>query len=306
MKHSKILIGLILLIWFSFNLYADDKRIILPLASYEQLNYDNQTINSYGAGFVLQNEFSQCVTFFNYYRYRKSLNFDYPDTFYSINLLYDKQKNRRQILGIFKSESDRPVTGGLNTFQAALGYGYRVIDKTNLQLTLGGAIGVSDFGIEYDNGKTWPVIITPLIRCKYQSKLLDMKFDFLTGPNLDVNLFPRNRVRIINEIRMDQFRDARDILFSSSLSYRLFAEDHALGDFAGISAGIRSEEISFDLAEDDELIETQYYAYFIELDATILKISAGSIFDGREQYREEISSNFSSGYFLTINAMYKF
>jgi len=87
-----------------------------------------------------------------------------------------------------------------------------------------------------------------------------------------------------------------------------------MGDLAGIALGIKNDnygafklgEYDRNLVEEDESIEIHYNALFGELDLTLLKITGGYAFNGRELYREEDTGNLGDGYFLSIQGMYQF
>ena len=293
---------------------TNSKPNYIPLLKYDYLSLDSQEINSPGAGLVIQKKDLMFVALYTRHAMQKSNLSYYPKTFHSIDILYDLTKKRSQYLAIFKSESDQPVYGGLQTFQAAAAYGYEVVKNENTSIVLGGCVAVSDFGIEFSGGKTWPLIPVPLIRMNYRSRLLQTKFEFLTSPNLDLTIAPESKLRFVSECRLDQFRDERDLVFECSLAYRFFSADHPNGDFAGISVGIKNDNYgAFDLGENDtaypeeeESLETHYNAIFGTIDLTILKISAGKAFKGRELYRGEDTNDIGDGYFISVEALYQF
>lgn len=285
-----------------------------PIVKYDFLSLESQKIYSPGIGLVAMNENVMIVGIYTHHTFKKNLKYNYPDKYHTIDILLDASIDRNQYLGILKSESDQPIYGGLKTFQFALGYGYELIHNPKFSLVLGGGLAVSDFGVEFSNGKTCPVIPVPLIRAKYKSQLVESKFEFLTGPNFDLTLGPKSQFRWINECRLDQFRDNRDIIFESTLNYRFFPEDHAMGDFAGIAIGIKNDNYgAFDLGEynkkypeDNESFEAHYNSIFGVLDLSLLKFTGGYTFNGRELYREEDKRDIGEGYFLSIKGMYQF
>ncbi len=312
-----LLISLIFVFLLTIPLIAqneNDGTHYIPLLKYDFLSLDSQNIHSPGAGLVIQSDEVLFVGLYTRHSFKEPLLFNYPEVYHSIDILYDAQKNRHQYLGIFKSESDQPVYGGLKTFQTAVAYGYELIHRQNYSLVLGGGLAVSDFGIELSNGKPWPLIPVPLIRMKYSSKRIETKFEFLTTPNIDLTIGPQSQFRFIGECRMDQFRDIRDLIFECSLAYRFFPVDHPMGDFAGISVGVKNDNYgAFDLGdyevvylEKDESIEIHYNAVFGTIDFTLLKITGGYAFNGRELYREVDTRDIGEGYFLSIECMYQF
>ena len=212
---------------------------------------------------------------------------------------------KHRFLYLFKSEAEEPVIGGFQSFQTAGVYGYRLVHSQRASLVLGGGLAVSDFGIELEDGRTWPLIPVPLIRFTYESALLNADFDFITGPNLCLTLMPEQRFRISGDFRMDQFRDIQDLVFELTLKYRFFDHDHPMGDFAGIEVGVKNEAFSFDISNREEPFELNYYSLFGTLDATLLKLSGGYIFKSRERYAEDETNGLGEGFFLSIQGMHQ-
>ena len=225
-----------------------------------------------------------------------------------ITQLTDGKKNRHQYLGILKSESDEPMYGGLRTFQAAAVYGYELLKSQNFSLALGGGLAVGSFGIERENGEPWPIIPVPLVRANYETNWMKFKFEFLTGPNFELVIGPKSHVRFITDLRMDQFRDSRDLVFESSLAYRFFSAESEMGDFAGISVGFKNDNYGeFNIGgQKDEFFELHYYSFFGAIDISLLKLTAGYAFGGRELYKQEYKKDIGEGYFLSVQAMYQF
>lgn len=295
---------------------GEDEVNFIPLIKYDYLSLDSQSIHSPGGGFVVKSEDVMFVGLYLRHSVQEPLEYGYPMIYHTIDMLLDGKAGRHQYLGIFKSESDQPVYGGLNTFQAAAVYGYELVQGKAFSFVLGGGIAVSDFGIDLPSGKPLPVLPVPLIRMKYQSGWLDATFDFLTTPNLNLTLGPRSRFRLTGDLRMEQFRETRDLLFEIALGYRFFPHDHPMGDFAGVSAGIKNENYgAFNLHKNygvinldghDDALEVHYYAAFARIDISVLKITGGYAFGGRELYREEKTRDIGEGYFVSVEALYQF
>jgi hypothetical protein len=146
---------------------ADGGLQVIPLAQYELLSLESQTVHSPGAGVVVVGEELVLIGLYNHHLFTQDLDFDYPDTYHSIELMADGRRDRHRYLGAFQSRSDRPVVGGLRTFQAVAVYGYEVVQQPRFSLVLGGGLAVSDFGIETAGGNPWPLIPVPLIRAAW-------------------------------------------------------------------------------------------------------------------------------------------
>jgi hypothetical protein len=287
----------------------------IPLLGYDHVSLDKQTIFTPALGLMVTQgimepgnvEETDKLLIVGLYKtpiFGKSLQYDYPSVYHSIDFLLDGQKGRHQYLLIFKSESDLPVAGGLSTYQGGLVYGYELVHNRNLSLVLGAGLAVGDFGMELPDGKAWPLLPVPLVRLNYKTEWFAASFEFLTNPNLGIIIAPEKRVRLTGDIRIDQFRDIRDIIFDGALHYRFFGKDHPMGDFAGISAGIKNETYGFDL--ENGTLDVHYYAAYGMLDLSLLKISGGYAFAGREMYEEKYKKDIGEGFFVSLQMLYQF
>ncbi|TVR29546.1 MAG: hypothetical protein EA404_14605 [Spirochaetaceae bacterium] len=290
--------------WTGPALAADSGLQVIPLAQYQLLSLESQTVHSPGTGVVVVGEELVLVGLYSRHWFGQDLDFDYPDTYHSIELMADGRNDRHRYLGFFKSESDRPVAGGLRTFQAAAVYGYEVVQQPRFSLVLGGGLAVSDFGIETAGGNPWALLPVPLIRAAWESTLLNANLDFITGPNVSLTLAPQSRLRATVDARIDQLRDERDLLFEGALIYRFFTPDHPVGDLAGVAVGIRSDTFEFARESADESIELHYYALFSTVDLTLLQLSGGYAFDSRVRYRERTNESAGDGWFISVSALY--
>ena len=279
---------------------------IIPLAQYQQLSLESQTVHSSTAGVVMVGEGLLLVGVYSRHVFAQNLLFNYPDTYHSIELVADGERARHRYLTVFKSESDRPVAGGLSTVQAAGVYGYEVVRQPRFSLVLGGGLALGDFGIETASGDSWPVIPVPLIRARWESRLLNAELDFITGPNLNITLAPQSRLHATVDTRIDQLRDERDLIFEGALVYRLFSQDHPLGDLASVVVGLRNDAYEFSRQGQGESLELHSYTLFGTIDLTLLTLSAGYAFDSRIRYRESIAESAGNGWFFSVSALFPF
>jgi hypothetical protein len=304
-----------------FGLYAmtafagnnNDKKAevvqIVPLVQFESLNLSSQQIRSNSAGFMINREDLMFTGVYTQHRFGEPLQHGFPRLYHSIDMLLDVKNERHQYLGIFKSASDQPVCGGINTYQAAAVYGYEMINRPNLSLVLGGGLAVGNFGVETSDGKNWPLIPVPLLRMNHHTDWLDTSFEFITSPNLSFILAPKGNVRLCGDFRMDQSRDARDLIYEVALSYHPYSEQDERGDFVGISIGFKNDNYGeFNLGNqgEDETLEVHYKSLFAAVDVSVLKFTAGYAFDGRALYRGTEKQDLGEGYYASVQAMYPF
>jgi hypothetical protein len=287
----------------------NSKLHFIPMASYNYIDVDKQTAHIPGIGFgVTSGDYGKGFTdiynsFFGAGLYQPVFfsGGQKNEVYHQIDILFDGRIERHQILGIFRSASDKPVSGGLHTFQAGAGWGYEIIRNSSVSCILGLVAAAGDFGFQS------PVIPLPLFRFGLDTTWIDLHFDFLTGPNLSMTVAPEERLRFTADIRMDNYRGIEDILGDCILWYRFFDKYSAPGDFAGIGVGIKNDSLGFDLSTaEDKKYEMQYSAIFGVFDFTVLKIESGYIFDSRAIVDEQKTSSPGKGFYIAIQAMYQF
>ncbi|MDH5730223.1 MAG: hypothetical protein OEZ58_14600 [Gammaproteobacteria bacterium] len=282
------------------------ENLSAPLMQYDHVSLSEQTIRSASGGLVLQRDWGNLIGIYTHHDFSEPMFYDFPDVYHSIDSLLDTHFGRHQYLVIFKSESSRVLSGSLSGIQAGAVYGYEWINKPHLSLVLGGGIAVGEFGVERSDGSNMPAIPVPLIRFNYQSTILETKFEFLTGPNWSFTLRPKSKIRLTFDSRLDQLRDARDLIFESNLVYRFFDAKHEMGDFAGIAIGFKNDNVgAFALANKHytETLEAHYQSLFATLDLTLIKVSVGRAFAGRVLYREQLKQHLGEGYFITVQGV---
>lgn len=307
---QKTVISLIILV-SGFTLTADtdeekNKTDIIPLIAYDYLSLDKQSVHSPGGGIILKNEETMFVNIYQFHKFNHNFQTKSPDKYHTIDSLFDMKKNNHQYLALFKSESDKPIFGGLHTYQTAAAYGYQFFQVESFSFIFGGGFAIGDFGIERDNGKAWPIIPVPLIRIKAVNNYFDFSLDFITGPNINLVIAPESQIRLSGDFRIDRFRDSRDLIFDCALHYRFFPKNHEYGDIAGVSAGIKNDELNFDISENKDSVGVQYYATYGKLDLSLIQITGGYAFKGIERHKEEEPIEIGSGFYISFQALYQF
>jgi hypothetical protein len=314
-----LFINIVLLIGsgFCFAKEAEEERdlFFLPLVSYDYVNLDNQSVHVPGLGFAVMkgvgdmpfNEVHKQFMLTALYRpffFWESPSL--PDVYHDVGFSFDGRWERHQFLLISKASSDEPVTGGLQTVQAGLGWGYEIFRLSNFSFIFGAVVAISDFGIDLPNGDPLPVFPLPLVRLKLKTEWLSVSFEFITGPNLDVTIAPDRPFHFTADVRMDNYRNISDLIGEAVLWYRPFSARHRLGDFMGIGLGIKNDSFNFDLSEGrDKTFEQQYTALFGVVDISLIKISSGYIFDSRERYNGN-TKNTGKGFFVSAQGMWRF
>jgi len=313
--YQKLIYGFLFIFCFDTYLFADsgDRSLnniaLIPLLQYERLSLSSQSVNSVSTGIIAENNNLTFMGLYTRYNLKEPLFENFPKQYHSIDILVDAKYEKHQYVVIFKSDSDNPVEGGINTYQSGLVYGYTVVNKPNFSCVFGGGIAIGNFGLTNGSGDNIPIIPVPLIRINYSDEIFEAKFEFLTSPNFNFTLAPKNKFRFIGDIRMDQLRDYRDIIYEFQLAYRPFSSNDEFGDFAGISIGIKNDnygEFTLGDKEVDDTYELHYNAVFMQADISVLKLSTGYAFNGRSLYYGTKKENIGEGYFVNIQAMYPF
>jgi hypothetical protein len=298
--------------------FAEDREDkgynIIPMATYEFISVDDRQYHVPGGGLVFmkgdqdppagkERNSLMVAAFYRSYLLKEHQE-GYPNLYHHITALVEGKLKRHQVLGIFRSPSDKPVYGGLQTFQAALGYGYEVLRNNSLSLTLGGALGISEFDI--GGGATTPVFPFPLVRFGLTSSWITISFDYLTTPALDIVLAPESKIHMNGSFQMVYYRDIQDLLFDCTLWYRFFTKEHAMGDFAGLGIGVKNSGEDFKLGEKGKTYELGYYSAFGVIDLSFLELRGGYIFSNRERYGNNPAQSLGDGYFITVQLAWQF
>lgn len=279
--------------------------MIIPLAGYEHTALDKAKIANPVAGIVAQTEDGEIFQAVGLYGLRKidadGID-DIPETVHSIDALVTGRLGRNRYLGVFKSSSDEPIVGGMATFKIGAAFGHDVIATDRCSLTLGGGVAIGDFGLEGPGGMDVCAIPVPFVRFRLERDFWALSFDFLTGPNLSFVIGTKSRVRLVGETRIDQLRDARDILFDAAVQYRLFGESSPMGDFASVALGFRNADAGIDRA-NGESVSIQYLAPYAKADFGIAQLTAGYAFAGRAITNGGETRAIGNGPFVGLQAM---
>jgi len=310
---KRIITAIIITLVLSYPAFAQaeekddpDKINYIPLLSYDYTVLGDQKIHSPGGGLVVQGKDALFVAFYKNTYLASPLERGAPDRYHSITTFADIQNGRNNYLAIFRSESDRPVAGGFNTFLTGGAYGYQFFTGKSFSLTAGAGLYLSDVGVDLPDGKALLIVPCPLLRIKSETDVINTSFEFISGPNLNVVVLPKSRIRLTGEFSMNEFRDARDMIFDFALAYRFFDASHEMGDFAGVSAGIKSAEYSFDLSDNAETTGIQYYGLYGKIDLSFLAVSGGYTFEGIERHGDNFKKSIGDGYFVAVQGAYQF
>jgi hypothetical protein len=316
MKNAICIIGLILIAGISFAEETTEKDVhIVPILNYEYVSLEHQKYHLPGGGLILLKgnqspsweEEPDSLMIGALYKMAiiNEVPQDYPNLFHSVELIGEWRKNHHFVQALISSYSDKPIYGGMHTAYSQIGYGYQLLRKENIKLTLGLALGLSDFGFDLPNGGTWPLLPSPILEFGFYFKIVNVTFSW---PELKVSIGPESKIRLTNTVRLDiwKFHDVHDMLFDCTLWYRFFDKNFAYGDFAGIGVGVKNGGLDFTLTEKWKYYDTHYYSVYGILDASLLRISGGYIFYSREFYETGDSKPTGKGWFLNAQILWQF
>jgi len=233
---------------------------------------------------------------------------EYPDLYHDIQLLGIKAMKRHLFIGVLSSQAAEPFYGGLNTFTAGAGYAYEFIRKENISFYLGAAIAVSDFGIEFPNGTSLPVLPIPIARFNAKTSWADFSIEFLSNLTVAFTLFPESKIRLTGNIMIDPFgiNDVRDLYFDTTLWYRFFSKESKMGDFMGLGLGVKNAGIFYNLSEKEKSYGVNSYSAYGVLDMSFLRLSCGYSFSGREIFGSDKTDKLGSGFFISAMLGWQF
>jgi hypothetical protein len=317
---KRIIYALVFIPALCFAESEDDKNYnIMPMFKYEFVSVENQQYHAPRAGMVFmkgeqtlplsaERDSLMITAFYQPYLFKEKCSAHaelagYSDMYHKIVFATDRRIKRHNIVGAFRSSSDEPIYGGLQTFLATIGYGYELVRIDSLSLTLGASVVVPEFGI---GGITVPVFPMPFIKFDFISSWINLSFNCTTSPELDVVIAPESKIRMAGTFSMEGFSGIRDFLFECTLWYRFFNKEHRLGDFAGVGAGIEKKNINFDLGEKDRMYDMGYYSVFGTIDVSFLEISGGYNFRSWELYDGKTERSPGNGYFISTRLTYQF
>jgi hypothetical protein len=309
----KTLYALIVLIFISSACFSEDAKAdfaIIPQLGYEYLNLEGQQFHAPEEGLIVmhgdeQNLLLVRVSAKQYFMGQENQT-GYKGPYHDDTLMFVRKIKRHQFMALLDTGSNEPVYGGLRTFEAGIGYEYELLRNNRHSLTLGGALAVTDTGIEYGEGKTWPVMLYPVIQYEFNSQFFDLEFEFITDPELSFTLLPKEKIRLSASFGIDEFEGWRDFLFDCTLWFRFFDENSARGDFAGLGLGVKNSSIGFDFGKKDTSYELQYYTAYGILDMSFLQIIGGYAFEGIETFDEDLRKDAGGGFFVSVQLMYSF
>jgi len=278
-----------------------------PLAQYEQVFLTNRTVVSPSVGLIITTGDEESpnelvvLALYSAHLYEGGLEFGYPDLSHEISGIFSARHGRHRWIGLFVSESDRPVAGGLPTFKTGAIYGYDVVSAPDLSLMLGGGAVIGDFGIDLSDGSPLPILPVPFVRFTTKAPWLETKFEFLSGPDLSLAIAPRSPLGINAELRMDSFDSIRDLIFDASLVYRPFIGRVDELDFINFSVGISNSELTFYRSEGS--YKLQSYDAYGKLDLGVLQLRLGYAFDSRETYGGDTVLDAGTGMTVSIQGV---
>ena len=221
--------------------------------------------------------------------------------FHQIDAVFYGRISRQLFLFYFESAADRPIAGGLGSFETGFGWGYEVLRRPQMSLILGALLSVGDFGIALPSGAVLPVLPLPLVRLGIDTQWLALSLNLFR--DIEFTIAPKERIRLTGDMRMDGFRDIGGMFLEATLWYRLFGADSRLGDIAGIGVGIGNDATRFYISRYATEFEMRRTSVFAVADFSLLSIRAGWIFSSRHLLDGKTVNDQGRGFYVSVQGM---
>ena len=230
-----------------------------------------------------------------------------PTYYHEIKGMFDGRIGRHQILGIFRTRTDDPVSSGFKAFRIGTGWGYEVIRQPQISLILGAALHFGDLTASSLWDKPLYVMPSPLIRFGIDTKWLSSSIDYYGVPMFSFTVAPQERIRLTGNMQMEKYRSISDLDCAFTLWYRFFAPDHKIrgreiGDIAGVGIGFKNTVKYFDLSPETPMdtFDIQQSSIFGILDISLLKFQCGWVFNSNYLVDSEKIISPGRGFFLSV------
>jgi len=292
---------------------AKDPFMLFIPVSYDYARLEEQTLHTpvAGIGFMLGKQgipFDEVehrflgIAQYQTLIFTETLQNGLPKQFHGISAMLDGRINRHQILAVFQTYSDKPVSG-LNTFDVGAGYGYEVIRRPHVSLILGAALMVGDKEIM---GFSSPVMPMPVVRFGLDTKWFVSTIEYVGDVHLAFTIAPKEKIRFTADMRTNSFNSIADVNCKFTLWYRLFAADYKMGDFFGIGAGFKNEVLGFNLSNDyrADTFKLQKASVFAAIELfSAIQIQGGWVIDSNYLIDGKKVDSPGNGFFLSVSGM---
>lgn len=191
-------------------------------------------------------------------------------------------------------------------FEGLLFYARKIIDTDSAQLDIGGGLAATDTGIVL-GGLDIFLVPLPMIHFSYKNQIIDAEMEWIGMPDAIITLFPQSIFRIHGTFALAGFDLPTDVMGDLALCCYPF-RDGFLKDIASVLIGASHEVKKFRINMENSL-KYDYFTAYGQLSITALTVRGGYAFNGRKAFRtkeEKTSSDYDGGFFLTLQAIYKF
>ena len=191
-------------------------------------------------------------------------------------------------------------------FEGLLFYARNIIDTDSTSLDIGGGLAATDTGLVIGDIDLFLVPL-PMIHFSYKNQIVDAEMEWIGMPDAIITLFPESLFRIHGTFALAGFDLPTDIMGDLALCCYPFREGF-MKDIASISVGATHEVKKFRINLDNSL-KYDYFTAYGQLSITALTLRGGYAFGGRQTLRSKdgkTAGAYDGGFFLTVQALYKF
>ncbi len=275
-----------------------------PLAYGDSYNWEDFNTWKGGAGLIFQKGDSlQIVALSSGNSLSEPSSGNNPERYGNLDMLLQRDTTKHKFFSLFKSYSDSPVIGGLETLTFVNGYGYKLVSRGNHTFWAGASLAIGDWGNEI------PLMPLPFLHYDYTSPYVDVALDFTTSPMLDIIFAPRSRVRLNSSFLLTDASElpGRGLKYDISGEYRFFDESHPMGDFAGVGVGILADDYEAVISgEKDRQHSVAWKALYGTLDLSLLELTGGYLLEGTEYAPDGSEQDLGDGFYASLQLAYAF
>jgi hypothetical protein len=278
------LLFLLCLLCVAFFCFADEtpetdkpKIFFQPILSYKIISFENITFHNPTGGLSVgrfnpasKNLFSVATMYG--LTLTEGIQNKYPDIYHNIILSFNGKTGRHSFLGAFTANTDKPLYGGLHTFNAFAGYTYNLIQRPHFSMVLGGYLMFMDIGVALPNGTAWLFWTLPF---------LSLKWDYEW---IDVSLLPGITITIADGKPLSFAVSKKTGDFDAAFWYHYFRNKNPSAELFGIGIGLKNATSEVKTAAGD-IYGINYYALYAGIRIfKMIEVNGGWTFNGKEKY----------------------
>jgi hypothetical protein len=267
----------------------NSRLIFMPIFSYNLLSFENVKLHTPTAGLslikanALSQELFSISAIYNM-NIVNGIQSDYKNIYHNVIMSVQEKIKRHSIIGAFIATTDKPLYGGLHTFNGIASYSYDLINGEHFSMDLGGSLIFIDIGINLPDGTPW--LIWPLPSVSLQWEYEWVGFNIL--PGIQLTIAPRKPVSFILSRKSHEF--------DASLWFSRFMKDRPETEIFGLGIGVKNASSEV-VSADGDTYGINYYSVYGSLRILrFFQINGGWAIGGKERYGKKNWENLLENY----------